>query len=360
MTCTSCGGSTYGYKTMKHFNNLAAACCIVSMAACSSVSTPSLEGVTGYFGRGDTIEVSTKYTPSPNAPQTKYAATVRMGRFIDERKDTAARKIGTGGRSVSGFSGEDLVISQDVASYVAAIMRNRLDDAGFQVLDEQASGAVFEISALIKELTLNVKARDEVNVVVEYSLKEVATGKLVWSGLVVEKSSRFAGVSGNNRADVAAYLKQSVWVLSGKAVTAFSDALMASRPQLFNMTPGVKPISGVTVYVSPAVPAATAPAASYAPPQGAAATQVVPAAVAPAPAYTPRASATSGLLLVNTNPARAKVYVDGVYFGLSPLRVEVDPGVHAVSVKLEGYKMATEKVSVRRGDNTEMDLVLER
>jgi len=63
---------------------------------------------------------------------------------------------------------------------------------------------------------------------------------------------------------------------------------------------------------------------------------------------------------VNTTPQRAKVYLDGVYYGLSPLRLEMDPGVHAISVKLEGYKMVTEKVSVRKGDNTEMELNLER
>jgi hypothetical protein len=54
------------------------------------------------------------------------------------------------------------------------------------------------------------------------------------------------------------------------------------------------------------------------------------------------------------------VYLDGVYYGLSPLRLEMEPGVHAISVKLEGYKMVTEKVSVRKGDNTEMELSLER
>jgi hypothetical protein len=66
------------------------------------------------------------------------------------------------------------------------------------------------------------------------------------------------------------------------------------------------------------------------------------------------------LLAVNTNPPRAKVYLDGVYYGLSPLRAEVEPGVHAISVKLEGYRMATDKVSVRKGDTTEMELSLER
>ena len=69
---------------------------------------------------------------------------------------------------------------------------------------------------------------------------------------------------------------------------------------------------------------------------------------------------TQGLLLVNSNPQRAKVYVDDVYYGLSPLRVSMDPGIHVVSVKLDGYRMVTEKVSVRKGDNTEVELNLER
>ena len=85
-----------------------------------------------------------------------------------------------------------------------------------------------------------------------------------------------------------------------------------------------------------------------------------PGGAVPPPAYMPRAGETTGLLLVNTSPSRAKVYLDGVYYGLSPLRLEMEPAVHAISVKLEGYKMVTEKVSVRKGDNTEMELKLER
>jgi len=34
--------------------------------------------------------------------------------------------------------------------------------------------------------------------------------------------------------------------------------------------------------------------------------------------------------------------------------------VHAVSIKLEGYRMVAEKVTVRSGEHTEMDLTLER
>ena len=86
----------------------------------------------------------------------------------------------------------------------------------------------------------------------------------------------------------------------------------------------------------------------------------LPQLAVPQPALKARATATQGLLLVNSNPQRAKVYVDDVYYGLSPLRVSMDPGIHVVSVKLDGYRMVTEKVSVRKGDNTEVELNLER
>jgi uncharacterized membrane protein len=44
---------------------------------------------------------------------------------------------------------------------------------------------------------------------------------------------------------------------------------------------------------------------------------------------------------------------------MSPLRLEMNPGIYAVEVKLEGYKTVSEKVSVRNGDKTEMELNLE-
>lgn len=66
------------------------------------------------------------------------------------------------------------------------------------------------------------------------------------------------------------------------------------------------------------------------------------------------------MLIVGTVPGRAKVYLNNVYQGVTPLKVEMEPGVHAVSIKLEGYRMVAEKVTVRSGEHTEMDLTLER
>lgn len=326
---------------------------LLLLSACSSADLPSLKmpSIGGVFDSGDTVSVPATRAANPNGPLTKYAASIRVARYTDARKNSG-RVIGTGGRNVIGLGSDDIVLDQDPAAVVTRVLRNTLDDAGFQMLEADDSKAIFELSGVVKELTLNVQARDQLSIAVESTLKEVATGKVVWSGLVVEKNDRYAGVSGNNREDVGLYLKQGLKTVSGKTSDAISASLMASRPELFNLTAGTKAIPGVTVYVAPTAAAPAAVSMQAAP--------VQPAMNAPVTSYTPRAGATNGLLLVNTNPPRAKVYLDGVYYGLSPLRLEIEPGVHAVSVKLEGYRMSSEKVSVRRGDNTEMDLALER
>jgi hypothetical protein len=331
-----------------------------AIAGCSSVKDAK-DQVTGWMGGGDST-ISTadekKGTDGSTGPLIKYAATLRVNKYVDQRKSNNPRLLGTITGRVSGIDGDQLLLDQEIATIVTEAMKNRFDTEGYQVLEgSSANNALFEVSGVIKDLTLNVKARDEINIAIETTLKEVATGKVVWSGMVVEKNDRFAGISGNSKNDVVAYMNKILRVACTKTTGAVSASLMASRPELFNLTPGTKPVPGVTVFVAP--PAAQS--APVAPAPGYGAQKIPGGAVAPQPsAYTPRASETTGLLLVNTNPPRAKVYLDGVYYGMSPLRLEMEPGVHAISVKLEGYKMSTEKVSVRKGDNTEIELSLER
>lgn len=326
---------------------------VASAVACSNISMPSMGGMLGGSG---IVSATEHKKANPNAPLLKYAASIRINQYTDARKLNNPRKVGTGAENVSGMSGKDIVLDQDVATIVTGAMKTSLDETGFQVSEAQNGNAQFELSGIIKELTYDVKARDEVSIAVETTLKEISTNKIVWSAIVTEKANRFAGVSGNNKADVINYLYKELGIVTQKATEAVSATLMAVHPELFNLTPGTKPIPGVTVLVAPTVVPSAAPGAVPVPTVPAAATNPVPQF----PAYVPHASDTNGLLLVNTNPERAKVYLDSVYFGLSPLRLELEPGVHAISVKLLGYKMVSEKVSVRKGDSTEMDLDLER
>jgi len=326
------------------------------VAGCSSVRNAK-DSVVGWVNGGDTTlnTQGEKKAASSSGPALKYAATLRVGKYADQRKLGNPRLLGTIDGRVRGIDGNQLLLDQDVASVVTAAIRNRFDTEGFQVLEgSSAANAMFEVSGVIKELTLNIKNRDEIGIAIETTVKNLSNGEVVWSGMVTEKHDRFAGVSGNNKDDVVAYFNKELKVASTKTVEAVSASLMAAKPELFNLTAGTKPIPGVTVYVAPTaakpVPAASVPAYGV---------QQQGSAV-PSPAYMPHASDPAGLLLVNTSTSRAKVYLDGVYYGLSPLRLEMEPGVHAISVKLEGYKMVTEKVSVRKGDNTEMELNLER
>ena len=325
-----------------------------SMVACSNVSMPSMPSMDNLLGGGP-VSVAEHKKANANAPLLKYAASIRINLYKDARKVDNPRKIGTGAENVSGMSGKDIILNEDVAVMVTGAMKTSLDEAGFQVSEARSGNAQFELSGVVKELTYDVKARDEISITVENTLTEISTNKVVWSAIVTEKADRFAGVSGNNKDDVAHYLRKELGIVSQKNTDAISASLMVVHPELFNLTAGTKAIPGVTVLVAPAAnPPAGVPM------------QMAPASTNVAPSYstyttyTPHASDTNGLLLVNTNPARAKVFLDNVYFGLSPLRLELDPGVHAISVKLTGYKMVTERVSVRKGDSTEMDLDLEQ
>jgi hypothetical protein len=340
------------------FRRVALGVLLFAVVGCASVKEAK-DSVAGWVNGGDST-LSTqgeKKTSGGSGPVLKYAATLRVAQYQDQRKVGNPRLLGAIDGRVRGIDGNQLLLDQEVATVVTAAVKKRFDAEGFQVLEgSAAANALFEVSGEIRELTLNVKNRDDIIIVIETTLKDLGSGEVVWSGLVTEKNDRFAGVSGNNKDDVVAYFNKELNVATNKTVEAVSASLMAAKPELFNLTAGTKPIPGVTVYVAPTA-ARPAPAAM---PSAMPAYGVQQGGAVPPPSYVPHASDTAGLLLVNTSPSRAKVYLDGVYYGLSPLRLEMEPGVHAISVKLDGYKMVTEKVSVRKGDNTEMELNLER
>lgn len=303
----------------------------------SVLAVAALAGCSGMMNSSNDISIRESEQPSPDAPKVKYAASIRIAGYTDERKVGDMRKVGVAKVRVSGLSGAEIRLDRDVTQVVADSVAKKLDDTGFQVLERDDKAALFELGGVVRELSFDAKERDYVSISVETTLKEIASGKVVWSGEVVQKSDRFAGVSGNDKDDIANYLHHELGVVSGKTVEAISATLMASRSDLFSLMPGTKAIPGVTVYSTPGTttPVPTTP------------TPTMPAA-------------TNGQLLVRTEPPRAKVYLDGVYYGLSPIHVEAVPGIHTVQAKLKGYGTASEKVAVRKGDTTELEIQLEK
>lgn len=269
-----------------------------------------------------------------STPLAAYPVSIRVAGYEDKRVAMLPKKIGITNQRVSGVLGTELLLDQDVAEFVGKSMQQRFHDAGYQMVADANASALFELRGVVQELTYNVLSQDEVFISLETTLTEVATGQVVWSGIVKERpASRYAGTSGNSKADIAKYLKKELGIVTKKTAEAISATLMASRPALFNLTPGTQAISGVTMlHAASGVSAASGVAVNV----------------------------SNGKLILSTQPVRAKVYLNGVYFGLSPLNAEIEAGVHQIKVSLEGYKSVEEKVSVRKGANTELELILEK
>ncbi|MDO9010411.1 MAG: PEGA domain-containing protein [Gallionella sp.] len=296
---------------------------------------------------GNEIQVIESRQPGPDAAKAKFRATARIGAFVDGRNAGNPRKIGIAKERVLGLSGTDLVLDRDATDVVSASLRKRLDDSNIQMLASDDGTAQFEIGGVIKALEYNVKDRDYVTIMLETTLKEVATGKVVWMGEVEQKNERFAGVSGNSKSDIANFLKQELGVVTGKTAEAIASVLMAKYPELFNLVPGTKVIPGVTVYSVPGnvppvptTPTARSPVVSDLQPEG--------------------LPFEDALLIVRTEPVGAKIYLDGVYYGISPLHARAPLGIHKVEARLKGYRVSTEKVALRKGDTTELEMELEK
>ncbi len=311
---------------------LLAVCCLFTLA---------VTGCTNMFGSitesGNLIRIREDSKPSANAKKEKYPFTIRLNGYSDARQSDGPRFLGSSSSRILGLTGKTIWSDRDATELVVESLKKRLAESGIEVVSGDTPAAQFQLTGSVKEMSIDVKDRDFVNIAIESTLTEIASGKVIWSGVVVERSERYAGVSGNSKKDVADYLRKELGIATTKTSESILSVLMSSRPELFNLEVGVKPVHGVTVY-SNAMPGA--------------ASSAIPASAASEPV------AGNGTLSVSSIPSRAKVYVDGVYYGLTPLHAEIGAGVREVNVQLEGYQVATEKVSVRKGDDTELELKL--
>jgi hypothetical protein len=285
----------------------------------------------GLWDNDSVIHIADINKASTQPRLTKNSVTLRLTGYIDGRAGIPPIQLGVCNQRVSGISGNRLEIDGSVIELVSGAMKKRFDEMGYQLVEAADQTAMYELSGVIKEFTYNVKERDEVSFTIESTLKEVSTGAIIWSGVVAEKANRFAGISGNTKTTITQYLRNELSIVTKKTADAIGASLAATRPELFNLTPGTQQIEGVVV---------------------------LQAARGNATMANP-AVAINGTLALTTQPSHAKIYVDGVYFGVSPLRTDLPAGVHRISIKLDSFKTQEEQVSIRNGQVTELDMPFE-
>ena len=286
-----------------------------------------------------TIHLETTAKSSSGKPSNDaYPIALSVTTYSDSRPTAPSRKIGDIRATVVDMHGTELFADQDISSLVTEAISSELSASGFRIASTADKPAVshpehFQLTGSVRDFALNIAGRDEVSIAVETTLRDSRGGSVVWSGIVSEKTDRYAGVTGNTKGSIVRYLNGALRTVAGKTAAQVSDAVRQVRPELFNqVTP--KPSPGVEVMVSPPV---NSPARSKDTPD-----------------------AAVGSLVIATNPARAKVYVGDIYYGLSPLKLQLQPNVYLLRVMVEGFKTATEKVSVRRGETTELNVTLEK
>lgn len=286
-----------------------------------------LSGCAGTQKPGNAIYMQLDEQPSPGARQQKYPVLVRLGAYKDARDVSDPHQIGVATNRVLGMTGKDIMLDKEVAVVVGASMKKRLSDDGLQFVE--ADQAQFQLSGAIKTLSVDIKERDHLNIAIESTLIETGSGRVVWSGVVTDKKERFAGVSGNSKGDVADFLKAGLASVTRKTSESILSVLMATRPELFGAAGVAKTVPGVTVYTGGS-----------------------PLAAMDKPVV------ATGMLVLTSVPDSVKVYVDDVYYGLTPLEVEMPAGIYQLRFELDGYAKSSEKVSVRRGDRTELRIKL--
>lgn len=299
------------------------------------------------FGAGSALHVDVPIRQAGvNAAPAGHPFKLALADFVDGRPGSPGRRIGDIRATVRDMHGTELLLDQDVSDLIAAAVKRQLNADGIDVVAPGAPADV-DLAGTIRAFSLNIAGRDERQIAVDAMLRDRASGRTVWAGALSANDDRYAGVAGNSRASIAAYLGEGVAGIAADLSTTIRSRMAAHPPQ-----PTPSPRSATD-----ALPAAvSAPVPSTATDQKA----TSDAHVAPAAQDRAATRGQAGKFVLRSTPARAQVYVGEVYYGLTPLEVSLPIGVNTVSVRLKGHRTVIEKVSIRPEETTELELDFER
>lgn len=250
------------------------------------------------------------YNPPPyDMPRLKDLQSIRVEKVVDARMSPDPKKIGRIEATIADMNATELVLSEEPARLVEEALRAELQSTGFVVTDEKDAELVLESS--IKAFRLDVGGRDAVEISIDAALKKTGHNAL-WTGSFDFKKERYAGVMGNSRATLATLINNAL----ARAIRKGMGEMAAEASK----------------------------------------TRAVPES----PSTVDGEAAKAGRLVVSSTPTRAKVYINDVYYGLTPLALDLKDGVYNVAVRQKGFRDSAERVSVRPAETTEFEATLDK
>ena len=205
--------------------------------------------------------------------------------------------------------GNRLTLDKNPASIVTEAFARELSDAGYTVVDSGISDYI--LSGELREFRLDLGARDEIAIEI-YSRLALIGGAVIWEGITRESGDRFAGVMGNSRGSISRYISTTLAKVVRAAIKEGTAAATPTGETAERSSPGTEPEQR---------------------------------GIAPG----------EGRLTITTDPERAKIYLDGVYYGLTPNSIDIAPGIYKLTLKKTGRADYSEKVAVREGALTVLE-----
>jgi len=238
---------------------------------------------------------------------------------IDRRPDVKfENKIGDIHSTVVDIYRDELFLSRRPALVIEEAFIKEFEGAGFKVISDARGSAEYALKAELLKFQFEIGAKDSAEIVLDIEILNTRNEKKLWSGVVKTSSSRYAGVFGDSRASISRYISETI-------SKSFRKIIEKAGPGIEKMDrvgegSGNGSSNGNEGYEGKVL--------------------------------------ESGRLIVKTLPARAKVYINGVYYGLSPMTLQLKPGIYRLNFKKDGFYEFRERAAVGSGRSTEMEAAL--
>jgi uncharacterized lipoprotein YajG len=255
----------------------------------------------------------------PESSKVSKPLIILLKPYVDSRGDIDPHYIGDIKATVYDVYSNKLTIEKGVAASVTDAVRAHLTTAGFTVKEsgfEQGAHDNGDIimSGEITKFRFDIGGRDEIEIEIVSQLKSGKTGRVIWGGVISEKDDRYAGVFGNSRKTITSYISKTLAKVINKTIAEMKTNIEKAE----RTTPSALPIDEPSI------------------PEG------------------------MGRIFVRTEPPRAKVYIGDIYYGLSPLTIDIEQGIYDFVIKLGGFKDTRERVAIRRGHKIDMEITMEK
>ncbi len=227
----------------------------------------------------------------------------------------SGKKIGNIHTTVLDIYGNELFLSRRPALVIRDALIKEFKSAGFTVLSETQKDAQYLLETKLKEFEFEIGAKDSMKIALYMEVLKTESKKNLGGDIIKTSDSRFAGVSGTSRKSISRAISISISKVMKQVIEKTENDIKKDHPAK-NST---KEQNNKETIIGR------------------------------------KERAGKGLLRVTTEPMRAKIFLNKIFYGLSPQTLRVKAGIYNLLIRKDGYVDFSEKVAIDKERETEVE-----